>query len=93
MWVSVFLMRLCVPCQRRVFVPSGWWHAVLNLTPTISVTENWAGHFNIGEIIEEIKHRPNTRHNEKTPAPACLQQLRGVPELKARFAKQLKQEL
>jgi hypothetical protein len=76
-----------------VFVPSGWWHAVLNLTPTISVTENWAGHFNIGEIVQEIKRRPKTRHKEKTPAPDCLRRLRRVPGLKTLLAKPLKQEL
>lgn len=35
-----------------VFIPCGWWHCVLNLEASISVTENFVNDDNIEDVIE-----------------------------------------
>eukprot|EP01120_Amphizonella_sp_Union-15-10_P012028 TRINITY_DN526_c0_g1_i2.p1 TRINITY_DN526_c0_g1~~TRINITY_DN526_c0_g1_i2.p1 ORF type:complete len:519 (-),score=115.33 TRINITY_DN526_c0_g1_i2:52-1608(-) len=37
-----------------VFIPSGWWHAVLNLTDTVSVTQNFCNSQNLHKVIENL---------------------------------------
>lgn len=38
-----------------MFLPSGWWHTVLNLQQTIAVTENRVDDANVAAVLEEMR--------------------------------------
>ncbi|KAI8323599.1 hypothetical protein GQ54DRAFT_309955, partial [Martensiomyces pterosporus] len=38
-----------------VFVPSGWWHQVLNKGDTISINHNWANEFNLHHLYARLR--------------------------------------
>ena len=68
-----------------IFVPSGWWHAVLNLEQTVAVTENWADAASAPAVLGELRKRPATRaaHFNEVGAPtlagACVERLAELP--------------
>ena len=66
-----------------IYVPSGWWHAVLNLDDTVAVTQNYCSSANFEKVWCE------TRSGRKKMALRWLEHLdERRPDL-ARFARQL----
>lgn len=39
-----------------IFIPSGWWHAVLNLDETVSVTQNFVNMDNLDAVVHSLFH-------------------------------------
>lgn len=39
-----------------IFIPSGWWHAVLNLDETLSVTQNFVNVQNLDAVVHSLYH-------------------------------------
>jgi len=42
-----------------VFIPSGWWHSVLNLEESIAVTQNFVSGRNLKNVYRFLKHKPS----------------------------------
>jgi JmjC domain, hydroxylase len=69
-----------------VFVPHGWWHAVLNITDTIGVTQNYASFQNFDSVWKQI------RTHRKRMAWKLLQQLQIHHPHLAQRAKQMNEQ-
>ncbi|BGP31416.1 hypothetical protein JCM10296v2_003180 [Rhodotorula toruloides] len=42
-----------------LYVPSGWWHIVVNLTPAIAVTQNYVSHREFPAVLRFMRDRPS----------------------------------
>ncbi|BGP24048.1 transcription factor jumonji/aspartyl beta-hydroxylase domain containing protein [Rhodotorula toruloides] len=42
-----------------LYVPSGWWHIVVNLTPAIAVTQNYVSHRELPAVLRFMRDRPS----------------------------------
>ncbi|XP_074625809.1 uncharacterized protein LOC141884027 isoform X2 [Acropora palmata] len=43
-----------------VFIPSGWWHAVLNLQNTVSVTQNFCNKYSFQNCLVELREQADS---------------------------------
>ena len=41
-----------------IFIPSGWWHTVLNVVNTVAVTGNFMNDANAQHVVGELQKRP-----------------------------------
>ncbi|GAA5861106.1 hypothetical protein JCM3774_002192 [Rhodotorula dairenensis] len=41
-----------------LYVPSGWWHIVVNLTPATAVTQNYVSHRELPAVLRFMRDRP-----------------------------------
>lgn len=64
-----------------IFVPRGWWHAVINIEDSIAITQNYVSSCNLTYVLEFLDKRQ--------------EQISGVsdPEFKARFGEEFKKRL
>jgi histone arginine demethylase JMJD6 len=69
-----------------VFIPGGWWHAVLNLEDSIAITQNYCSKQNFDKVWKE------TRTGRKKMALKWLRCLRDQHPDLARRAEQLNEE-
>jgi Cupin-like domain len=56
---------LCIQAPGDViFVPSGWYHQVHNLTDAMSINHNWFNAFNIDRVWQHLQHEFQAAYNE-----------------------------
>jgi hypothetical protein len=69
-------------CTQRagdvVYMPSGWWHAVLNTEHTLAVTENFAAAANLRHVLGELDRRVARVRGEVTAPAMCARHLRAA---------------
>ncbi|KAK4046305.1 hypothetical protein OIV83_006179 [Microbotryomycetes sp. JL201] len=57
-----------------MFVPSGWWHIVVNLEPAIAVTQNFVSCRELPNVLKFMKYRPEQVSGFKIPGLACAEE-------------------
>jgi len=50
-----------------IFIPTGWWHLVLNLDDTVSVTQNFVNAFNLRSAIQDLAENQDDLLEEIAP--------------------------
>jgi len=78
---------ICEPGE-VIFIPNGWWHTALNLTPSFAVTQNYVNEDNLWNVADFLATDPGERERNLTLLDAfdkALQEHR--PEL-AEFLQQ-----
>eukprot|EP01134_Creolimax_fragrantissima_P000953 CFRG0953T1 len=53
-----------------MFVPSGWWHAVMNIEDSIAITQNYVSNANLVKVMSFLKNKPEQISGCKPTLPA-----------------------
>ena len=51
-------LQCMLSAGETIFVPSGWWHLVLNTEDTVAVTGNFMDNFNAKNVVGELMAIP-----------------------------------
>jgi hypothetical protein len=54
-----------------MFLPSGWWHTVLNLSPTVAITENRVDDSNVHKVLDEMRAADPASARGRLAAARC----------------------
>jgi len=70
-----------------IFVPSTWWHTVLNLEESIAITQNFCNSHNISKVLKFFEMKGKQKLSEELldkiqqKYPDLYEKLRSKPEL------------
>lgn len=56
---SVGYECVCEPGE-IMFVPSGWWHYVINLEDSVAITQNYVSRSNLQQVIQFLRAMPHS---------------------------------
>lgn len=56
-WGEKLFMTIAKPSE-VVFIPSRWWHCVVNLEPTVAITQNYLALSNLKKALRMMKFNP-----------------------------------